>query len=71
MARPYIAGRNRVWDDATSPAARDGKAARLANSDVPIEAAPLLGQHTNGVLSQELGVSEAELSALREKDVIA
>ena len=36
-----------------------------------IEAAPLLGQHTNDVLSRELGVSEFELRTLREKDVIA
>ncbi len=57
--------------DVLGPVKLLGWPARLANSDVPIEAAPLLGQHTNDVLSQELGVSEAELSALREKDVIA
>ncbi len=48
-----------------------GWPARMANSEVPIEAAPLLGQHTNEVLTRELGVSESELSALRDNDVIA
>ncbi len=48
-----------------------GWPARMANSEVPIEAAPLLGQHTNDVLSRELGVWESELEALREKYVIA
>ncbi len=57
--------------DVLGPVRLLGWPARLANSEVPIEAAPLLGQHTNDVLSHELGVSESELSALREKDVIA
>jgi crotonobetainyl-CoA:carnitine CoA-transferase CaiB-like acyl-CoA transferase len=33
-------------------------------------AAPLLGQHTEGVLRDELGISDDELSALREARVI-
>lgn len=37
---------------------------------VPPEAPPLHGQHTDSVLSQVLGKSEAELAALREAGVI-
>ena len=60
-----------VEHDALGPVKLLGWPARLANSEVPIEAAPLLGQHTDAVLGEELGVTEAELSELRAKDVIA
>ena len=31
---------------------------------------PLLGQHTDEVLAERLGLGEAELKALRERDII-
>ena len=48
-----------------------GWPARLSQSEVPIKAAPLLGQHTDAVLAEELGASASELAALREAGVIA
>jgi formyl-CoA transferase len=42
----------------------------LSNSDVPVIPAPLLGQHTAEVLTAELGLSEAELSALAGERVL-
>src|SRR5439155_10915602 len=37
---------------------------RLSNSVVEMTRAPLLGEHTAGVLAQELGLSESELAEL-------
>ena len=47
-----------------------GWPARMEKSDVPIEAAPLLGEHTDGVLHDELGLAEGEVEALRERGVL-
>ena len=44
---------------------------RLPKSEVALVRPPLLGEHTREVLSQELGLSDAELQALREQCVIA
>jgi formyl-CoA transferase len=43
---------------------------RLPESEVPLVRPPLLGEHSAEVLTQELGLTEAELQALREKWVI-
>ena len=43
-----------------------GFAPLMSNSDVPLRAAPLLGEHTASVLGDELGLDEAEISSLRE-----
>jgi len=43
---------------------------RMSASQVEIEAAPLLGQHTAEVLSEDLGLDRAEIRALRERGVI-
>ena len=43
---------------------------RLSKSDVPLKAAPLLGEHTDEVLCQELGLPAAELARLREAGVV-
>jgi formyl-CoA transferase len=47
-----------------------GWPARLSKSEVPIEPAPLLGQHTREVLSADLGLAETELHTLRERGAI-
>ena len=60
-----------VEHDVLGPIKLLGWPARMADSEVPIEAAPLLGQHTDEVLGLELGISPSELSALRKSDVIA
>ena len=43
---------------------------RMSASQVEIEAAPLLGQHTAEVLNEDLGLSQAEISELHERGVI-
>jgi len=48
-----------------------GWPSRMSASEVDIEAAPLLGEHTDEVLQQELGVASSEIAALREAGIIA
>ena len=43
---------------------------RMSGSEVPIRPAPLLGEHTDEVLTEELGLDAAELGALREAGVL-
>ncbi len=43
----------------------------MSESEVPLAPAPLLGQHTDEVLSAELGLDEGEVAALRECGAIA
>jgi formyl-CoA transferase len=43
---------------------------RLSRSSVEIEAAPLLGRHTDDVLRSELALSETEVAELREGGAI-
>lgn len=43
---------------------------KLSNSHVPIEAAPLLGQHTDEVYRELLGLSDQELARLKQAKVI-
>lgn len=47
-----------------------GWAARLSLSSVPIEAAPLLGEHTDEILMRELDLDESTLRELREAGVL-
>ena len=47
-----------------------GWPARLSASEVVIEAAPLLGEHTAEILRTDLGMSDEQIRALREQDVI-
>jgi len=44
---------------------------RLSESDVPITAAPMPGQHTAQVLQKELGLSEKQIAELMHEKVIA
>lgn len=43
---------------------------RLSDSEVPLVAAPLLGQHSDEVLQQDIGLSAAELRQLHEAGAI-
>ncbi len=43
---------------------------RLSESDVPLRAAPLLGQHSGEVLKADLGIDDEELASLREQGVV-
>ena len=43
---------------------------RMAKSDVPLRAAPTLGQHTDEVLAAELNLTRTDLEALRKRRVI-
>ena len=47
-----------------------GFAPRLSASDVPIRRAPLLGEHTEEVLGDELGLEPSALKALEKAGVI-
>jgi formyl-CoA transferase len=47
-----------------------GWPARLSQSQVAIEAAPLLGRHTAEVLHRELAISDAEVAQLRARGVV-
>ena len=44
-----------------------GWPARLSESEVEITAAVLLGKHTEEVVAQDLGLSEAEVADLKQK----
>jgi len=47
-----------------------GWAPRMSESQVPIEAAPLLGEDTDDVLRQELGLSDGRLQELHQDGII-
>ena len=47
-----------------------GWPARMSASSVPIEAAPLLGEHTDEVLARDLGLDADALERLRERGAI-
>ena len=44
---------------------------RMSESNVPIKAAPLLGEHTREVVAADLGLAPAQVEALAESGVIA
>ena len=48
-----------------------GWPARLSKSEVEIEAAPLLGQHTAEVVKRDLGLGDGEVRELGDKGVIS
>lgn len=43
---------------------------RMSASEVEMVAAPVLGRHTRSVLSEELGISDAEYALLKERGVV-
>ena len=43
---------------------------KMSRSHVPVEAAPLLGQHSEEILSELLGYSREQVASLREQQVI-
>jgi formyl-CoA transferase len=43
---------------------------RLSETQVPVTAAPLLGQHSDQVYSELLGYTSEQLAALREQKAI-
>ena len=48
-----------------------GFAPRMSGNAVPFERAPLLGEHTDAVLAAELGMTPADVNALRDAGVVA
>ena len=67
VARDFV---HTVEHDALGPIRLLGWAPRLSESDVPLRAAPLLGQHSDEVLRADLGLGDADLAALHEADVL-
>ena len=47
-----------------------GWPARMSESQVPIQASPLLGKHTTEVLMQDLGLSEDDVRALHDDGAV-
>ena len=47
-----------------------GWPARMSKSAVPIRAAPLLGEHTDQVLVEDLGLGQEAIDGLRERGAI-
>jgi crotonobetainyl-CoA:carnitine CoA-transferase CaiB-like acyl-CoA transferase len=47
-----------------------GFAPRMSGSEVAMQRAPLLGEHTDEVLAKEVSLTEAEIAALRDSGVI-
>lgn len=47
-----------------------GWAPRMSESQVPIQAAPLLGEHTDEILQKHLGLTEDQINALHEDGII-
>ncbi len=47
-----------------------GFAPRMSRSEVAIERAPLLGEHTHEVLAAELRLEESELAKLSEQGAV-
>ena len=73
---PHVKAREMVVN-VPHPLTGDGGAALIASpmkfSDTPVtyrHAPPLLGQHTEEVLREKLSLSDDDLAALRDKEVI-
>lgn len=74
FADPHVLARNAV----ESVTRADGQAVKLTASPLRLSATPpvtrsappLLGEHTEGVLKELLGLGEAELNQLRDNDVL-
>jgi len=72
---PHVAGRNMLVEvpraDSARPMLVVGNPVKMSRlTDGPIAPFPGLGQHTDAVLAEELGLDEAALSGLREREVI-
>jgi formyl-CoA transferase len=67
LARDFV---KTVEHETMGPIRLLGCPARLSESEVALEAAPLLGRHTAEVLAGELAISEAEIADLRARGVI-
>lgn len=52
------------------PVPMHGAAVRVGDHELPLAPPPLLGQHVDAVLSEWLGLSATEISALREANVV-
>jgi formyl-CoA transferase len=68
LARGFV---KTVQHDTLGPVPLLGWPARMSQSEVEIQASPLLGQHSSEVVRQDLGLSEEEIRALREQGAIA
>lgn len=69
---PHLRARNMIVEvehPVRGPYLSVGNPVKLSASQVPIETAPLLGQH-NGEILQELGYSSGDITALREEGTI-
>jgi crotonobetainyl-CoA:carnitine CoA-transferase CaiB-like acyl-CoA transferase len=77
VADPHVAARNMLVemprsDGVAQPVLVPGNPVKLTGvSEGPETRIPWLGEHTDEVLTAELGLAEADLSALREDGVIA
>ncbi len=74
FADPHLVARGFVRDvehAALGSVPHFGSPLRLSASDVPLEAAPLLGGHTAEVLRSDLGLSDDEIARLRQSGVVA
>ena len=47
-----------------------GWPARMSKSQVAVKAAPLLGEHTDQVLAEDLGIAQGDIDGLRERGAI-
>ena len=47
-----------------------GWAPRMSESQVPIHAAPLLSQHTDEILKEELGLTKDQITTLHREEII-
>ncbi len=59
-----------VHHEAKGPVRVLGSPMNLSDSQVEIEAAPLLGRHTDSVLANELNLSQTEIDRLRADGVL-
>ena len=77
VADPHLAGRNMLVehprpDGVTQPVLIPGLPVKFAEvTEGPETRVPWLGEHTDGVLADELGLGPVELAELREAGVIA
>ncbi len=66
---PHLAARGFIQTaehETAGPVKLLGNPLRMSGSNVPFKAAPLMGAHTDDVLSTDLGLSAADIAALRE-----
>ncbi len=77
VADPHVAARNMLvevprTDGVDDPVLVPGNPVKMTNvAEGPETRVPWLGEHTDAVLAEELGLSAAELGDLREDGTIA